>query len=517
MADGIYRIKQVSHQGNKVPILMQNENGPCPLLAISNILLLQKKLRIHTDLAYIDFGQLIQVVGDYLVEMNPPHPNPAMQANQQQQIADALAVLPKLGRGLDVNVRFQKISDFEYTHEMSVLDMLGINLTHGWLYDPQDTRSKEAIGDLSYNQLICQLVDVDATSNRPQEAAESKEEGEQDTRKHAEQSQFLEWAAKPSVVSWNSSVWVPKASARKEDAKPSAPQPGDNPTEDEAFVRKVKNAQVVEDFLQETASQLTYYGLGQLYAGVKEKELCVFFRNNHFCSLCKHKGELFLLVTDVGYYEEENIVWEKLADVTGDNAFCDGNFRVYHPTSSGRRESSAPKPASAVTLQDVQQALSNVAAAPAVVTGHVVEAVGEAVNNAVSGGATQPATDAVPTGKPVAKSQEQEDADLALALSLQAEFEEEERRRQQEVQAQNQAPAVAPHRPAQSGGQAAAPRPSTAGGGSAASRQSAANQGGVAQDQMALYRLAQQQRYQLRSVSFHSRIRCSCSSRVELL
>jgi hypothetical protein len=107
--DAIFRIKHVSYRGKAVPILMQNLNGPCPLLAISNALLLQQKIAIHQDLAYIDFRQLIHLVGDYLVQSNPPHPDPDMQANQQQQIADALAVLPKLGRGLDVNVRFQKV------------------------------------------------------------------------------------------------------------------------------------------------------------------------------------------------------------------------------------------------------------------------------------------------------------------------------------------------------------------------------------------------------------------------
>jgi hypothetical protein len=39
-----------------------------------NVLLLQKKVHIHPDLAYIDFGQVIQLVGDYLVDSNPPHP-----------------------------------------------------------------------------------------------------------------------------------------------------------------------------------------------------------------------------------------------------------------------------------------------------------------------------------------------------------------------------------------------------------------------------------------------------------
>jgi hypothetical protein len=43
-------------------------------LNAGNILLLQKKVHIHPDNAFVDFGQLIQLVGDYLVDSNPPHP-----------------------------------------------------------------------------------------------------------------------------------------------------------------------------------------------------------------------------------------------------------------------------------------------------------------------------------------------------------------------------------------------------------------------------------------------------------
>jgi hypothetical protein len=37
---------------------------------------------------------------------------------------------------------------------------------------------------------------------------------------------------------------------------------------------------------------------------VSEGELCVFFRNNHFCTMCRYDGELYLLVTDVGFYDQ---------------------------------------------------------------------------------------------------------------------------------------------------------------------------------------------------------------------
>lgn len=48
-----------------------------------------------------------------------------------------MAVLPKLSTGLDVNVRFTGVADFEYTPECIVFDLLDIPLFHGWLVDPQ--------------------------------------------------------------------------------------------------------------------------------------------------------------------------------------------------------------------------------------------------------------------------------------------------------------------------------------------------------------------------------------------
>ena len=48
-------------------------------------------------------------------------------------------------------------------------------------------------------------------------------------------------------------------------------------------------ALIGENFLNGTASQLTYHGLCELNTAVTEEELCVFFRNNHFSTLYKHK------------------------------------------------------------------------------------------------------------------------------------------------------------------------------------------------------------------------------------
>ena len=298
----------------------------------------------------MDFRQLIHLVGDYLVQFNPPHHNPEMQANQQQQIDDALSTLPKLGRGLDVNVRFQKVTDFEYTDELSVLDMLGINLFHGWLVDPQDVKTLGVIRDMSYNQLLCLLVDADS-NHRPSIPEKQADPGDTSTSGAAppdnmaggvpenesapstsqiNQNDFNKWRSLPSVVSWfqtHTSRTVSPPVSEPQPAQKSLeqePSQQDVHVDDSAYLQKLKEAQVpvfcsvvvpcsilvqvVQTFLQETASQLTYYGIEQLHATVKEGELCVFFRNNHFCTMCKKSGGLYLLVTDVGFYEEEKIV-----------------------------------------------------------------------------------------------------------------------------------------------------------------------------------------------------------------
>lgn len=59
------------------------------------------------------------------------------KANLQQNIADAIALLPKLATGLDVNIRFQDIRGFEFTQDVAIFDLLDVRLVHGWLVDPQ--------------------------------------------------------------------------------------------------------------------------------------------------------------------------------------------------------------------------------------------------------------------------------------------------------------------------------------------------------------------------------------------
>ena len=46
-ADDVYQLKRITFQGRPVQIVLQNLNGPCPLLAITNVLLLAGKLSLQ--------------------------------------------------------------------------------------------------------------------------------------------------------------------------------------------------------------------------------------------------------------------------------------------------------------------------------------------------------------------------------------------------------------------------------------------------------------------------------------
>ncbi|XP_016402316.1 protein FAM63A-like, partial [Sinocyclocheilus rhinocerous] len=83
-------------------------------------------------------------------------------------MSDTMAVLPKLSTGLDVNVRFTGVSDFEYTPECIVFDLLDILLYHGWLVDPQSPEVVSAVGKLSYNQLVEKIIDFKHSTDSSQ-------------------------------------------------------------------------------------------------------------------------------------------------------------------------------------------------------------------------------------------------------------------------------------------------------------------------------------------------------------
>merc|ERR1711971_463383 len=251
--------------GKKTPIITQNYNGPCPMLAITNVLLLRGKISLPEGCEVVSSEQLLENLADTMLEYVPKDIDPNNRLGYEANISDAVVVLPKLQTGIDVNVKFSgAVIDFELTSESIIFDLFMIALYHGWLVDPQQEDVVRAVDGLSYNQLVEKII------------------------------------------------------ANKNNTDSNL----------------VTDSLVAQNFLEESASQLTYHGLCELGTTMKENELAIFFRNNHFSTIYKRNNELFLLVTDQGFLKESTVVWETLNSIDGDGQFVDSNFITAPPKAS---------------------------------------------------------------------------------------------------------------------------------------------------------------------------------------
>ncbi|XP_018424341.1 PREDICTED: protein FAM63A [Nanorana parkeri] len=246
-----------------------------------NILFLRWKVKLPPQKEVVTAEELMAHLGDCILSIEPPEKSEVLQLNFQQNVNDAMTVLPKLSTGLDVNVRFTGVGDFEYTPECIVFDLLNIPLYHGWLVDPQSAEAVRAVGKLSYNQLVEKII-------------------------------MCKHSTDPNQVT---------------------------------------DGLLAEQFLETSAAQLTYHGLCELMAAVKEGELSVFFRNNHFSTLIKHKVQVYALRA----VQEEKVIWESLHNVEGDSCFCDSDF---HLTQMEKDATYSPQQQQRQVDQDYMIALS---------------------------------------------------------------------------------------------------------------------------------------------------------------
>jgi hypothetical protein len=203
---------------------------------------------------------------------------------------------------------------------------------------------------------------------------------------------------------------------------------------------------VLDAFLESSASQLTRAGLRDARDAVKERELAVFFRNNHFATVFRLDGALYLLVTDQGYLSEPDVVWETLCEAehpkrnaAEEGAFVDAAFAPFAP----RADESARERETHASAEDNARLAAALLASAAETSGGRERTNKSHANDA----------DAIPetflrAGEPRASANDgaSADADHALAVALQAEY-EEEREREEAAARARRAEAAAATRP----------------------------------------------------------------------
>ena len=61
--DNVYHVKWIGWNKQKLPIITQNANGPCPMLAIANVLLLRGKMTLEEGAEIVSSEQLLEYLG----------------------------------------------------------------------------------------------------------------------------------------------------------------------------------------------------------------------------------------------------------------------------------------------------------------------------------------------------------------------------------------------------------------------------------------------------------------------
>ena len=165
--DTLFRLKTVSTFGREAVIVLQDANGPCPLIAIGtqphsfdertltraaavNILSLRGQLALPSA-PCVSLESLVSMLAGALLDA--PKPRDA-DANYAANVQAAVEDLPSLATGLDVNPRFSSPTSFEPTAHTAIFDLLAIPLLHGWIADASTLAVLERSGAASYNTAI---------------------------------------------------------------------------------------------------------------------------------------------------------------------------------------------------------------------------------------------------------------------------------------------------------------------------------------------------------------------------
>ncbi|EME81748.1 uncharacterized protein MYCFIDRAFT_175326 [Pseudocercospora fijiensis CIRAD86] len=426
-----YQIKHVNWLDNgklrQAPVITQNLNGPCPLLALVNALVLSTPPDLDTALIealrtreQVSLGLLLDAVFDELMSGRRGE-----TAHQLPDVSELYSFLLALHTGMNVNPRFvtpvqaprgsfdghpaamnsvhpieraqNKPGCFEETREMRLYSTFNIPLIHGWTA-PRGTPAYDAF------------------------------ERSAPTFEDAQNIQFAEAELEDKLRAEGLSFQEQQT---------------------------LEDIQTIKSFLQNWPTQLTDHGLETISQSLLPGQTAILFRNDHFSTLYKEPkhGALMTLVTDAGYSSHAEIVWESLVDVNGAaSEYFSGDFRsVSHGQDSrlNQGNSGGGNEGWQTVQRRTQRQQTSDAEVPPPLPGPRPHS---RTPNEDLGAST------AGTGQRTAS--EQEDHDLALALQLQEEEEDQQRqldarrRREQELSEQflstesngEQRPAIPPRR-----------------------------------------------------------------------
>ncbi|KAG6895110.1 hypothetical protein C0992_003121 [Termitomyces sp. T32_za158] len=206
---------------------------------MGNILIMRGNILIEPPTrTTVSYEFLSQLVAEYLLRHSP-----------NVDISDALSIMPHTQKGLDLNPLFTSSTSFQPANETAggellLFSQVGIDLVHGWLVDPDspEARAMREENTEDYDSAVALIAEVDHITGG------------------------LLVPIEGDVVSAH----------RRRDKDWT-----------DAEHRKINNASIIRQFLENTQSQMTYHGLFHLASSLKPGALVALFRSSHLSVLYK--------------------------------------------------------------------------------------------------------------------------------------------------------------------------------------------------------------------------------------
>lgn len=271
--------------GDSQPVLRQNENGPCFVIALVNAILLSDAQNRYSDpdipfktalleaaIAKPKRKVSLDTIYSFLVEklISDEH-SVSIPAPSTREIMD---ILPLLDSGLLINPSLDhiEVSDFgDYSSPiLNILQLFKLRLYHAFIM-PSDLLIKMKVKiQLKPTFDTCQDYLVSHIDDDP-----------------------------PDELS-----------------------------------------RLINEFLENNKTEMSENGYQLLLESLQNDEIFLFFRNDHFNTCIKHDGVIYSLVTDIGYLNQPDIVWLPLS-INDEGDFHNAYFEKSKIHTSDENETAA--------------------------------------------------------------------------------------------------------------------------------------------------------------------------------
>lgn len=147
-----YKLKQIKFKGRDLKILLQNSNGPCPLLALTNSLIIRGRVQIAHQ-TEINGDALSHILVDYLFSEHVREVN--------VDVGELFMLLGKFREGMQLNIEFDCVRGVEVSPSTRIFENFGIPIYHSWVISEREDAARtggQILAMKSYDKILFEIM-----------------------------------------------------------------------------------------------------------------------------------------------------------------------------------------------------------------------------------------------------------------------------------------------------------------------------------------------------------------------